>query len=448
MSSQVRAPVTRDIAVRVAGVELDLLPPADIERARHSIIDWLVAAIAGSAAEPARDLWDALEHAGTTSGPATVVGTARCASARDAALVNGVAAHTLELDDIAVLMGGHPSVSVCSSVLALAETLDASGSDTLAAVVAGYDAACRIAVALGPSHASAGWHVTGTIGTFAAAAACARLLRLEATAVESAFGLAASSAAGLSAAIGTAAKPMHAGKAAADGMLAALLAAKGAKGPENGIENYAASSSAMLDAARLDEVGDQQGIASTVFKRHACCGLLQPTVSALSRLRVDHRINAADVTRAEILVSSATLATCSFQEPQDELQGKFSIPHAAAVALAGDDTSPTAFSSAGIAQPVVAALRALVRVTEHGERSTKVSVQLRSGDVLQASEHPARPATDGELTTQLAWLREKFAIVVAPVLGISRSRRLLMAAEGLAADSSIRQLLALTRPEP
>lgn len=152
MSSQVRAHLTRDVAVRAAGAELGLLSSADIERARHSIIDWLAAAIAGSAVEPARSLWDALEHAGATSGPATVVGTARRAAARDAALVNGVAAHSLELDDVAVLMGGHPAVSVRSSVLALAETLDASGSDTWAAVVASYDAALpsRSGLAINP----------------------------------------------------------------------------------------------------------------------------------------------------------------------------------------------------------------------------------------------------------------------------------------------------------
>ena len=121
---------------------------------------------------------------------------------RDAALANGIAAHSLELDDVAQLMGGHPAVSVCSSALTLAETLDAKASDTVAAIVAGYDAACRIAVALGPGHAAAGWHATGTIGTFAAAAACARLLGLDPTEIESALGLAASSAAGLGAASG------------------------------------------------------------------------------------------------------------------------------------------------------------------------------------------------------------------------------------------------------
>ena len=237
--------LTNHIAARTAGVEIGLLPPGDVERARHSLIDWLAAAIAGSAVEPARSVWAALDRTGGSAGPATVVGTQRRATVRDAAFANGVAAHSLELDDIAGLMGGHPSVSVCTAVLTLADVLDASGNDALAGIIAGYDAACRIAVAFGPGHAAAGWHVTGTIGTFAAAAGCARLLRLDVAQIEAALGLAASSAAGLNAAIGSSAKATHAGNAAAAGMLAALLAAEGATGPSQGIEHYAAAAGAV-----------------------------------------------------------------------------------------------------------------------------------------------------------------------------------------------------------
>ena len=448
MSAEVTPRLTGHVARRVAGVDAYVLAPAVLERARHSLIDWLAAAIAGSAAEPARSLWAGLDRAGGSAGPATVVGTPRRATARDAALGNGVAAHSLELDDIAGLMGGHPSVSVCTAVLTLADVLDAGGSDTLAAIVAGYDAACRIAIAFGPGHAAAGWHVTGTIGTFAAAAACARLLRLDVDGVESALGLAASSAAGISAAIGTSAKATHAGNAACDGMVAALLAAEGATGPAAGIEHYAAAAGAALDLTRLDELGDLQGIRSTVFKRHACCGLLQPTVTALARLRTDHRLTSDDVTRVDVAVSAITASLCSFTDPHGDLEAKFSIPHAAAVALAGDDTGPTAFSAPTAREPAMAALRKLVRSREHDERSTTVSVHLRSDEILETSEPPASPVADDDLPAQLAVLRAKFRRVVTPMLGPSRTQDLLTGAEGFDADSSVRELLGLTRPVP
>lgn len=446
MSSDVLPLLTNDVATRVAGVDLDAVAPADIERARHSLIDWLAAAVAGSAVEPARSLWAALDRTGGAAGPATVIGTRRRATARDAAFANGVAAHSLELDDVSGLMGGHPSVSVCTAVLTLAEVLDADGSGTLAAILAGYDAACRIAVAFGPGHAAAGWHVTGTIGTFAAAAGCARLLGLNVAEIESALGLAASSAAGLSAAIGSAAKATHAGNAAASGMLAALLAAEGANGSAQGLERYGIVAGGALGAARVNEIGDGQGVRSTVFKRHACCGLLQPTVTALARLRAAPGFKVGDVTRVEVDVSAITLGLCSFGDPHGDLEAKFSIPHAAAVALVGDDTGPTAFSAATAGQPAIANLRQLVRVREHGERSTKVSVHLRSGENLQTSEPPAAPVADPDLPAQLAWLRAKFVRVVTPVLGAARAQQLLAGAEAFGVNSSVRELLSLTSP--
>ena len=440
--------LTRHVAERVSGLALDAIAPADVERARHSTIDWLAAAIAGSATDPARSLRIALERAGQTSGPATVVGTRHRAPARDAALVNGVAAHSLELDDVSVLMGGHPAVSVCSSVLALAEALDATGRDVLPAIVAGYDAACRIAVALGPGHAGAGWHVTGTIGTFAAAAGCSRLLGLTVSEVESALGLAASAAAGLNAGIGTAAKPTHAGRAAGEGLLVALLAAEGAAGPACGIERYGAAAGAAPDVARLDDLGADQGIRATVLKRHACCGLLQPTVTAIVRLRAEHGIDAGDVRSVAIETSDAVLSICSFRDPADDLQAKFSITEAAAVALTSDDTGPTAFSAAVARRPGIAALRGLVSTGRHDARSTSVVVELHSGEILRTSEDPAQPAADGQLGAQLAQLRAKFAAVVAPVIGTARADALLKTTEGLDSASSLRDVLALTRPAP
>ena len=267
-----------------------------------------------------------------------------------------------------------------------------------------------------------------------------------ATGPRSALGLAASSAAGISAAVGTSAKATHAGNAACDGMFAALLAAEGATGPAAGIEHYAAAAGAALDPTRVDELGELQGIRSTVFKRHACCGLLQPTVTALARLRTDHHLTSDDVTRVDVDVSAITASLCSFTDPQGDLEAKFSIPHASAVALAGDDTGPTAFSAAAARDPAMVALRELVRSRQHGERFTTVSVLLRSGETLETSEPPASPVADDDLPTQLAVLRAKFRRVVTPALGASRTQALLAAAEGFGHDSSVRELIGRTRP--
>ena len=169
--------LTEDLAHRVASLDAAAIAPADLERARQCLLDWLGAAIAGSSSAPALAVRAALDDIGGGPGPATIVGTRRRASALDAALANGSASHSMELDDVALGMGGHPSVSVCSAAVALAEVMGSSISELFVALVAGYDVACRLGIALGPSHGRGGWHATGTVGTFAATAACCRLLR-------------------------------------------------------------------------------------------------------------------------------------------------------------------------------------------------------------------------------------------------------------------------------
>jgi 2-methylcitrate dehydratase PrpD len=213
--------LTEDLARRVVALDAGTIGAADVERARLCLLDWLGAAIAGSSAAPAVAVRSALDDVGGGPGSATVVGTRRRASALDAALANGSASHSMELDDVAVGMGGHPSVSVCSAAVALAEVVGSSTVELFVAVMAGYDVACRLGIALGPSHGRGGWHATGTVGTFAATAACCRLLGFSRDQVVTAFGIAASQAAGINAGIGTTAKPLHAGKAAAAGVLTA-----------------------------------------------------------------------------------------------------------------------------------------------------------------------------------------------------------------------------------
>ena len=136
-------------------------------------------------------------------------------------------AHALDYDDVNLAMPGHPSVAILPGLLALAEQRHSSGRDVITAFVAGYETACRIGSALQPGHYNLGFHATGTVGCFGAAAACARLLGLDAEATAQALGIAGTQAAGLKSQFGTMCKPFHAGKASQNGLLAARLAARG-----------------------------------------------------------------------------------------------------------------------------------------------------------------------------------------------------------------------------
>ncbi len=139
--------------------------------------------------------------------------------------MNGAAGHALDFDDTHMAMGGHPSAPIIPAILALAETTGASGRDVLEAIVVGVEAECRLGAIIGAQHYVVGFHSTGTIGTFGAAAACAHMLRLDEGGWLCALGLAGTQAAGLKSGFGTMAKPLHAGRAASNGLFSALARA-------------------------------------------------------------------------------------------------------------------------------------------------------------------------------------------------------------------------------
>ena len=440
-------PLTEDLAHRVASLDAATIAPADLERARQCLLDWLGAAIAGSSSAPALAVRAALDDIGGGPGPATIVGTRQRASALDAALANGSASHAMELDDVARGMGGHPSVSVCTAAVALAEVMDSSMSELCVALVAGYDVACRLGIALGPSHGRGGWHATGTVGTFAATAACCRLLRLSPAQVMAALGIAASQAAGINAGIGTTAKPLHAGKAAVAGVLTARLVAEGATGPADGLERYAAITSTTFDPDRVRAIlGEEPGIRSVVFKRHACCGILQSEVTALTRLRNEHHLGADDIDAVEVADSAIALEICSYTEPEDELQAKFSMVHAAAVALGAAHTGPAAFSTDALTDPVLTGLRRRVSIREHPDPWTAVSIRLHSGQILTATEPPDQPAADDELAAQRARLETKVRSLTSTSLGGRGADRLVHALATIDSARGVGDLLAAAVP--
>src|SRR5215468_7288011 len=220
---------TADVATRVAKLEFDDIPADVVELVRQCTLDWFGVALAGSR-EPAAEivLAAALEEAPSIAdGGVTVVGRADRLPASMAALVNGTASHALDYDDVNAAMNGHPTVPVLGALLALAETRPTAGRDLVCAFVAGYEAENRVGRALGSAPYQRGFHATGTLGTLGAAAACARLLGLDVDTTAVALGLAATQAAGLKSMFGTMSKPLHAGKACANGLLAARLADRG-----------------------------------------------------------------------------------------------------------------------------------------------------------------------------------------------------------------------------
>src|SRR3954468_18347386 len=220
------ADLTRNLAFRASAVSYDALPDDVHALARQCVLDYYGVALAGADDPLVAILLNELTEAGGAL-QASLIGHAQRLPALSAALVNGAIGHALDYDDVNLAMPGHPSVAILPGLIALAEARQSSGPEVVVAFVAGYETACRIGSALRPGHYNLGFHATGTVGAFGAAAACAHLLGLDAEATARALGIAGTRAAGLKSQFGTMCKPFHAGKAAQNGLLAARLASRG-----------------------------------------------------------------------------------------------------------------------------------------------------------------------------------------------------------------------------
>src|SRR6266581_2174039 len=218
--------LTHALAAQASAVTYEALPETVRELARQCVLDYYGVALAGADDPLAAILLDEFAEAGGAA-EASIIGKTARLPILSAALVNGAIGHALDYDDVNLAMPGHPSVAILPALLALAEQRHSSGREIIAAFVAGYETCCRIGMALRPGHYNLGFHATGTIGAFGAAAACARLLGLDAAATAQALGIAGTQAAGLKSQFGTMCKPFHAGKASHNGLLAARLAARG-----------------------------------------------------------------------------------------------------------------------------------------------------------------------------------------------------------------------------
>jgi 2-methylcitrate dehydratase PrpD len=420
-----------------------------VQRARHALLDWLGVTLAGAQEPTGRMVQSVvLEEGG--EGPCTVVGTPYRLGPQSAALANGTAAHALDYDDSNFWMVGHPSVPVVSAALAVGESRASSGKEVIAAIVAGHDVAARVGLAVGKAHYLAGWHATGTVGTLAAAAAAGNVLALDPEAMDRALGLAATQAAGLKVSFGTMGKPLHGGRAAAGGVLSALLVEQGFTGPLSAIEGhqgFAATQTTDFDAERVEhELGDLLGIEGVLYKKHACCGGTHGAINALHGLVSERLLTPGDIASVEIALSRQMFDICCIEEPQTGIEGKFSVRHAASLVLAGRSTGPSGFTDGAVQDSELLALRGRVSVVESGQdtgHETTVTLRLRDGAELRAESDARVPAANDELALEWIALSRKFSDLAEPVLGAEQVGELIERIGDLEREREIGALVAL-----
>jgi 2-methylcitrate dehydratase PrpD len=402
----------------------------------RSLVNWLGCAIGGAphpGTQAARRAMRAVEGAPV----AVLLGLRERSDMMTAALVNGISSHVLDFDDTHATAFIHPSAPVLPAVLALAEARGLSGAAALEAFVLGVEAACRIGNSVLPSHYEIGWHITGTAGSIGAAAACARLLGLDAERMVWAIGLGATQPVGIREHFGSMTKSFHPGRAAQNGLLAALLAEQGfdaAEEPIAGRRGFAAILAQGFDAVQMTEaLGGRWEILRNTYKPFACGLVIHPAIDAALQLHAMPGFDLAAVESLALMVHPIVMELTGKREPASGLEGKFSVYHAAAVALVDGAGGEAQFSDARVTAPEVVALRHCVSATVepalHREACTAV-LTLRGGRQLRAEVTMplgslGKPMSD-------AMLAEKFTALAAPVLGETATERLLDASWKLA----------------
>jgi 2-methylcitrate dehydratase PrpD len=415
-----------------------------VDTAQLCILDWLGVTLVGSSEPGPAILLDLVSP--IDAGGVSVIGHPGIRlSAQDAALVNGTSSHVLDFDDVNTVLIGHPSVAILGAAIAVAESLSLSGRQLITAFVAGYETACRVAAAVGPTSYLRGFHNTATIGTFGAAAAAAHLVGLDTQQTQTALGLAATQAAGLGCMVGTMTKSLHAGRACQNGIFAARLAARGFTADQTAIEapkGFAATATGHCDqAAALADPPHGWHLLNNLFKFDASCFMTHSALAGIRDLMARNHLTAGDLAAVQLHLGDLEIATCALPQPQTGLEVKFSVAHL--VAMAALQRPTTVIRDADAHAPDVVALRSKVDVIGDGTSGapTRVDITTTDGRLLSTAHDVNTPDPDTARTRDR--VHEKFLALAAPILGDRRATAVIAATASLHEDADLSRLLAL-----
>lgn len=405
-----------------------------LHHAKRAVIDWHAALFPGAVVPPATLLEIALQDELDNGKARLALG--RKATVRAAALINGSAAHTVEVDDIFRDGIYHPGAPTIAAALALAQANGASGEQLLRAVIVGYEISTRIGAAMGRAHYRY-WHNTGTIGVFGACAACSELLGLEPTRFAHALATVTTFSAGLQQAfrMDSMSKPLHAGRAAEAGITAALAAREGVTGSLDVIEGEAGFGRAMADNPDWNKLFDSLGkdfhVCRMTFKNHSCCGHTFAAIDGALALQAKMSVAANDIERVNVGTYKAALEVAGYEQPRTAAEARFSLKYVVATALTHGSVRLAAFERERMNDGGTLALMEKIDIKVDPQldaafpkqRAARVAIAAsggRRGDLLQPTRigDPDAPLSDAQL-------EEKYLELAAPVIGDAPARALL-----------------------
>jgi 2-methylcitrate dehydratase PrpD len=410
------------------------LAPEVQHHAKRAVIDWYAALLPGAVVAPAvlleKGLAEELDHG------AARLALGRQATMRAAALINGSAAHTVEVDDIFRDGIYHPGAPTIAAALAVAQAGGANGAQLLRAVVVGYEISTRIGASMGRAHYKY-WHNTGTIGVFGACAAASELLGLDARRFAHALATVTTFSAALQQAfrMDSMSKPLHAGRAAEAGVTAALAAREGVTGSLDVIEGEAGFGRAMSDgpdwAKAVAGLGKQFNICRMTFKNHSCCGHTFAAIDGAQALQRRMNIAAREIERIRVGSYRAAKEVSGYESPRTPAEARFSLKYVVATALTHGSVRLAAFEPARINDAATRELMARIDVEIDPQldaafpkqRAARVAFVARDGrreELLQPTRigDPEAPLSDAQLD-------DKYLELAVPVLGEARARELL-----------------------
>ncbi|MFL6950401.1 MAG: MmgE/PrpD family protein [Xanthobacteraceae bacterium] len=440
------ATLTKTFCAGLAAAGFGDLSAAAVRAARRGVLDWIGCALAGSGHKTITTLLDVLHE---TSGrpQATVFGRSLKLGLLDAPLANGQMGHVLDYDD--THMGGvvlHTSSPVLGALFALAERSPVNGSDFMLAYAVGFEAGVRSG-RTAPGHHKGGWHLTGTLGTIAAGAAAGKLLGLDPQRLAFCLGIATTQAGGMQQNRGTMCKSLHAGKAASNGVLAALLAERGFDSTQEIIEGKKGFSRIYSDTAEPEHLTEGLGngwlIESNGHKPYACGVVLHPLIDAVIAIRNRDRIDPTAVSEIALRVNPLVLAITGVVDPSTGLQSKFSTLHSAAVAMIDGAAGTAQYSDAKATDPAVAALRRKVKpgsdetLRKNEAHATIIAAGKRyEVHIAHASGTAENPMSDAQIEA-------KFLANATPVIGAGNAQRTVEWIASLEKQTDVRDLIAL-----
>ena len=452
--------VTEKLANFITETKLEEMPPEVVTLTKRAMIDTLGVALASSDLPAAKAIISVVEKSGGTP-VSGVIGDKLRTSSLLAALANGTKSHILDYDDCKAGCQGHSSAVLIPVILALGEELKIPGKKLIEAYVLGIESWARISGIMPDLHLK-GWHPTATLGTIGAAAASSRLLKLTTEQTAIAIGIACSEAAGLHKNFGTMTKPLHAGNAARNGIMAALLAKEGFTGSPNILEGDSSFpltfyGSGIGDPSKIVEnLGASYAIISPGIhvKQYPSCASTHRALDAILHLTELYDIKPEDVEAVSCLSNPVVLKNLRYPDPCTALEGKFSMPFTVAAAITDRRVGLAQVTDGKVNDPVIKSLIKKVTLSVHPDwvagkdtadtRADMIIMKLKNGkeyshEVIMPKGSGGNPASDDEVLTKY----RECAKVVLDDKATERCIELVWQLEKLADVKEIMQVVAV-----